>query len=191
MSLRTPYRHIGEEEVLLHSFLTSALHMSGQLHAPAALPRRKNHWIRQSGPQRPCKRFGELSYPCWEPTLRSSSPSPSQYTKYATPAPFRFNSHSGNWLSGLRGCGVFHGTSWTSLESASTRPQSVPSKSFPIRHSPVTLQSTLYSLRYWQYPKIKHKHSYWILNAASSAYVTRQAQSTATHITNKVTNSDH
>ena len=134
------YRRGGQ--VLLHPFLTSALHTSecAQLHVPAALPRRKNHWIRLGGPQSPCKRFGEFCSPCWEPNPKSSSPSPSQYTKYALPAPVRFNSHSGNWLLGLRGFEVFLGTSWTIRVSASTRPQSVSSKSFPIRHSPITLQ---------------------------------------------------
>ena len=129
-------------EVLLHPFLTSALHISecGQLHAPADLPRRKNHWMGLGGPQSPCKRFGELSYLCWETNPTSSSPSPNQYTKYALPAPARFNSHSGNWLSGPRGFGVYLGTSWTIRVSASIRPPSVPSKSLPIRHSPITLQ---------------------------------------------------
>jgi hypothetical protein len=80
-------------EVQLHSFLTSALEVSGQLQAPAALlPRKNRHWKGGwMGPHSRCGRGGGNSLPEIEPRFlgdgaRSLGSIPSALLAFLSPS---------------------------------------------------------------------------------------------------------
>jgi hypothetical protein len=85
----------GGVDVYIHIFLTSALEVSGQLHAPAALPLGKSprypFYRRLGGPQSWSGWYGEVNI--FDPT-GTRTPAPlvvqpvaSHYTDWAIPAP--------------------------------------------------------------------------------------------------------